>query len=84
MLEFMRAGGYAMWVILIVGGATLGLAVSFALTELVRGLLYGVEPTDPLTLAAGAGVLVVAALSAAYLPARRAATVDPMTALRHE
>jgi putative ABC transport system permease protein len=65
-------------------GLIAGLVVSFALTGLVRGLLYGVEPTDPLTLAAGAGILVVAALAAAYLPARRAATVDPMKALRHD
>jgi putative ABC transport system permease protein len=65
-------------------GLVVGLAGSFAMSELVRGLLYGVEPTDPLTMAAGVGVLIVAALSAAYLPARRAATVDPMAALRHE
>jgi macrolide transport system ATP-binding/permease protein len=50
----------------------------------VRSLLFGVEPNDPLTLAAGACVLVVAALVAAYLPARRATAVDPVTALRHE
>jgi predicted permease len=68
----------------VVLGLVLGLAVSFAITGLVRGLLYGVEPTDPLTLAAGAGIIVVAALSAAYVPARRAATVDPMKALRYE
>jgi ABC-type antimicrobial peptide transport system permease subunit len=54
------------------------------LTGLVRGLLHGVEPADPLTLALGTGVIVAAALAAAYLPARRAATVDPMKALRHE
>jgi ABC-type antimicrobial peptide transport system permease subunit len=65
-------------------GLVSGLAVSFALAGLVRSLLYGVEPTDPFTLSAGAGILVVAALSAAYIPARRAATVDPMKALRHE
>ncbi|UCF21325.1 MAG: ABC transporter permease, partial [Gemmatimonadota bacterium] len=65
-------------------GLGVGLAASIAATGLVRGLLYGVEPNDPLTLAAGTGVLVLAALSAAYLPARRAATVDPMTALRSE
>jgi putative ABC transport system permease protein len=68
----------------VVLGLVLGLAVSFALAGLVRSLLYGVEPTDPFTLAGGAGILVVAALSAAYLPARRAATIDPMKALRHE
>lgn len=65
-------------------GLGVGLAASLALTELVRSLLYGVEPIDPLTLAAGTGVLIAAALSAVYLPARRAATVDPMTAVRHE
>ncbi len=68
----------------VVLGLSVGLAASFAATGLVRGLLYGVEPNDPLTLAAGTAVLVVAALTAAYLPARRAATVDPMTALRSE
>jgi ABC-type antimicrobial peptide transport system permease subunit len=64
-------------------GLGAGLAASLALTGLVRGLLHGVEPNDPLTLAAGTGVLLAAAVSAAYLPARRAATVDPMKALRH-
>jgi predicted permease len=65
-------------------GLVVGLAASLAATGLVRGLLFGVEPIDPLSLAAGTVVLVVAALSAAYLPARRAATVDPMIALRLE
>ncbi len=68
----------------VVLGLGVGLAASLALTELVRSLLYGVQPIDPITLIGGAGVLVVAALSAVYLPARRAATVDPMTAVRHE
>lgn len=63
-------------------GLTLGLAASFVLTRLVQGLLHGVDPIDPLTLASGTAVLVVATLSAAYLPARRAATVDPVIALR--
>ncbi len=65
-------------------GLALGLGVALALSGLVRSLLYGVEPTDPLTLGAGAGVLVLAALAAAWLPARRAAAVEPTTALRHE
>lgn len=65
-------------------GLVIGLAASFAVTGLVRSLLFGVEPNDPLTLAVGACVLVLAALAAAYLPARRATAVDPVTALRHE
>ena len=65
-------------------GLGAGLAASLALTGLVRSLLFGVEPSDPITLAGGAGSLVVAALLAAYLPARRAARVEPMKALRHE
>ena len=65
-------------------GLGVGLIASLAVTGLVRSLLYGVEPNDPLTLAAGAGVLLAAAALAASLPARRAASVDPMTALRRE
>jgi hypothetical protein len=68
----------------VVLGLGVGLTASLALTELVQSLLYGVEPIDPLTLAGGTGVLIAAAMSAVYLPARRAATVDPMTAVRHE
>ncbi len=68
----------------VVIGLVVGLAASLAATGLVRGLLFGVEPIDPLSLVVGTVVLVVAALSAAYLPARRAATVDPMIALRLE
>lgn len=59
-----------------------GLGASFLVSGLVRGLLYGVEPSDPLTLAAGSFVLLATAVAAAYLPARRAGKVDPMTALR--
>lgn len=65
-------------------GLAVGLAVSLALTELVRSLLYGVEPTDPFALAAGTALLLVAAMSAAYLPSRRAAAVDPAVSLRHD
>ena len=54
------------------------------MAELLRSLLQGVEPTDPLTLASGAGALLLAALAAAYLPARRATRIDPTTALRQE
>jgi predicted permease len=65
-------------------GRGVGLVASLAVTGLLRSLLYGVEPNDPLTLAAGAGVLLAAAVLAASLPARRAASVDPMRALRRE
>ena len=65
-------------------GLVVGLVVALAVTRLVQGLLFGVEPTDPLSLAAGAIFLVAAAILAAYLPAHRAARVDPVAALRTE
>jgi putative ABC transport system permease protein len=65
-------------------GVGLGLAGAAALTRLVRAWLFGVEPLDPPSLVAAATVLVVAALLACWLPARRAARVDPMVALRSE
>jgi len=54
------------------------------LTELMRSVLFGVSPRDPLTFAAVAGLLIVVALLASYIPARRAMLIDPMVALRHE
>jgi predicted permease len=65
-------------------GLVLGLAAAFAVTGLVRSLLYGVEPTDAVTPVTGTAVLLLAAVLAAYLPARRAARVEPMQALRVE
>ena len=65
-------------------GLALGLVGALAVGKLARGLLYGMEPTDPLTLAIVAGVLLAIALLAALLPARRATRVDPMIALRTE
>jgi putative ABC transport system permease protein len=61
-----------------------GLAASLALAGLVRSLLYGVGPTDPVNIAVAALVFMGAALLAAVLPARRAASVDPMRSLRAE
>jgi putative ABC transport system permease protein len=65
-------------------GLVLGLALTLAGGRVVRSLLYGMSPTDPLTLAAVALVLLIVAIVATWLPARRATRVDPMIALRAE
>ena len=65
-------------------GAALGLAGAFVLTRFMHSLLFGVRGTDPLTFAAVAAMLTSIALIATYLPARRAARIDPMISLRSE
>ena len=68
----------------ICGGLAAGLACSLALMTFVRSLLFGVRAVDPLVMITGAAVFLAAALLAGGLPAGRAATIDPMVALRHE
>ncbi|MBM3790876.1 MAG: FtsX-like permease family protein, partial [Acidobacteria bacterium] len=65
-------------------GVTIGLFLAFALTRFMGGLLFGVSPMDPMTYLAAAAGLSGTALLAGYLPARRAASIDPITVLRAE
>jgi predicted permease len=69
---------------LAVAGILVGLAAALTLTRLVKSMLYGIEPYDPLTMACGVLILLAVALAAGWIPARRAAGVQPMEALRHE
>jgi putative ABC transport system permease protein len=70
--------------VLALGGVAIGLLGAFELTRAVKGFLFGVTPNDPLTFAGVAAVLAAAAFAACYIPARRAAKVDPLHALRTE
>jgi predicted permease len=65
-------------------GIAIGLPVALAATRLTRGMLFGLTATDPLTIALSTLVMIAIATMAGYLPARRAAQVDPMVALRQE
>jgi predicted permease len=65
-------------------GCAVGLLSAFALTRYVSGLVYGLTPTDPLTFGGSIALLLTVAVLSGYLPARRAARIDPVVALRHE
>jgi putative ABC transport system permease protein len=82
--------GDVLWLVLqeamrvVVIGEVAGLLAAVGLAHAVSGLLYGVSPSDPRTLAATMAGLTLVALLASYLPARRAMNLDPMAALRRE
>jgi putative ABC transport system permease protein len=74
--------GQGLWLVL--PGIVLGAVLAFASGRLFSSLVFGVKPTDPLTFLGIAAALVIVALLAMYVPARRAAGIDPMVALRSE
>ena len=69
---------------LLVVGLTLGVGLSLAAGSAASALLFGLKPRDPVTLVTAVAVLAAVALAASYLPARRAATLDPVASLRDE
>jgi putative ABC transport system permease protein len=81
--------GGVVWLVVVRGlqwsiaGVGVGILLSLAAGRLLEGMLFSVKPSDPLILAAVAGLLILVSTMANYLPARRAAQVDPMTALRY-
>jgi len=69
---------------LAIAGIVVGVGAALGLTRLVKSMLYGIQPYDPLTMVGGVLILLAVALAASWIPARRAASVQPMQALRHE
>ena len=79
MLAVMQRG-----LILVLIGLVIGLVGAFALTRLISGLLFGIEPADPPTFGVVAALVFAVAMVACYIPARRATRLDPSAALRCE
>jgi ABC-type antimicrobial peptide transport system permease subunit len=65
-------------------GIAVGLAAALGLAQVIKSMLYGLRPADPVSMAAGAALLIAVGLASSWLPARRAASVEPVEALRHE
>jgi len=82
--------GDVQWMVLreslwmVAAGLVVGIPAALALTQLVREALYGIQPNDPVSFVAAGALMVTVAAVAAWIPARRAARVDPMRALRCE
>jgi putative ABC transport system permease protein len=68
----------------VVAGIAAGIGLALALSAVLESILFGVDPRDPLTLTMVSLLLFVAALIAIWIPARRAAALDPLSSLRHE
>ena len=67
-----------------VAGIAFGIGATLSLGRLVKALLYGTQPNDPLVIAGSALLLATVGLAASWIPARRASSIEPMQALRHE
>jgi ABC-type antimicrobial peptide transport system permease subunit len=82
--------GDVQWMVLreslwmVAAGLVVGIPAALALTRLIQRTLYGVKPNDPLSFVAAGALMAIVAAVAAWIPARRAARVDPMRALRCE